>query len=40
MTLFLRAAPEERLFARVLERYFAGAPDPNTDRLLAPQGGA
>jgi uncharacterized protein (DUF1810 family) len=38
MTLFLHAAPEERLFARVLERYFAGIPDPNTDRLLFPHG--
>ncbi|HEY1775297.1 MAG TPA: DUF1810 domain-containing protein [Solirubrobacteraceae bacterium] len=34
MTLFTRAAPQEPLFARVLARYFAGAPDRNTDRLL------
>jgi uncharacterized protein (DUF1810 family) len=39
MTLFMRAAPEEPLFARVLGRYFAGIPDPNTDRLLRSQGG-
>jgi uncharacterized protein (DUF1810 family) len=31
MTLFARAAPEETLFARVLERYYDGAPDPATD---------
>ena len=40
MTLFLRAAPEEPLFGRVLDRYFAGAPDRNTDRLLQAQAGA
>jgi uncharacterized protein (DUF1810 family) len=40
MTLFLRAAPQEPTFARVLERYFAGAPDHNTDRLLQSQGDA
>jgi uncharacterized protein (DUF1810 family) len=34
MTLFMRAAPKEPLFARVLARYFAGKPDHNTDRLL------
>ena len=34
MTLFMRAAPDEPLFPRVLERYFAGIPDPATDRLL------
>jgi len=39
MTLFMRAAPEEPLFARVLERYFAGVPDRNTDRLLRSQDG-
>jgi uncharacterized protein (DUF1810 family) len=39
MTLFMRAAPEEPLFARVLERYFAGAPDHNTERLLQSQEG-
>ncbi len=31
LTLFARAAPEEPLFTRALERYFAGAPDPATD---------
>jgi uncharacterized protein (DUF1810 family) len=40
MTLFMRAAPQEPLFARVLERYFAGVPDHNTDRLLQSQGDA
>jgi uncharacterized protein (DUF1810 family) len=40
MTLFMRAAPEEPRFARVLGRYFAGIPDPNTDRLLRSHGGA
>ena len=40
MTLFLRAAPSEPLFGRVLERYFAGAADRNTDRLLRAQGDA
>ena len=34
MTLFARAAPEERIFPEVLEHYFAGVPDPATDRLL------
>ncbi len=34
MTLFLRAAPEERIFQEVLDRYFDGSPDPTTDRLL------
>jgi uncharacterized protein (DUF1810 family) len=40
MTLFMRAAPQETVFTRVLERYFAGAPDHNTDRLLQAQGDA
>ena len=40
MTLFMRAAPGEPLFAGVLERYFAGAPDRNTDRLLRSQSDA
>ena len=39
MTLFMRAAPQEPLFARVLDRYFAGAADRNTDRLLQSQAG-
>jgi uncharacterized protein (DUF1810 family) len=34
MTLFARAAPTEGSFQRVLDRYFEGAPDPTTDRLL------
>jgi uncharacterized protein (DUF1810 family) len=34
MTLFLRAAPNEERFQRVLDRYFEGAPDPATDQLL------
>jgi uncharacterized protein (DUF1810 family) len=34
MTLFLRADPEEVLFALVIDRYFEGAPDPLTDQLL------
>jgi uncharacterized protein (DUF1810 family) len=34
MTLFVRAAPEEPLFQRVLDRWYGGAPDPATDRLL------
>ena len=33
-TLFLRAAPDEPVFQRVLERYFDGSADPATDRLL------
>jgi uncharacterized protein (DUF1810 family) len=33
-TLFLRAAPDEPVFQQVLDRYFGGAPDPATDRLL------
>ena len=34
MTLFARAAPEEPVFAQVLDRYFDGEPDPETDRRL------
>jgi uncharacterized protein (DUF1810 family) len=35
MTLFAHAAPDEPLFQRVLDRYFAGIPDEETDgRLL------
>ncbi len=40
MTLFMRAAPGEPLFGSVLERYFAGVRDRNTDRLLRSQGEA
>ena len=34
MTLFLRVAPDGPLFQQVLDRYFAGIPDPRTDELL------
>ena len=34
MTLFARAAPDDPLFARVLERYFDGRADDATDRRL------
>jgi uncharacterized protein (DUF1810 family) len=34
MTLFLRAAPAEPVFQEVLDRYFAGQPDPATDARL------
>ena len=34
MTLFHHAAPDDPLFARILDRFFAGAPDPATDALL------
>jgi uncharacterized protein (DUF1810 family) len=34
MTLFLRAAPDEPRWQQVLDRYYAGAPDPRTDELL------
>jgi uncharacterized protein (DUF1810 family) len=30
MTLFARAAPDEELFQRCLDKYFAGEPDPAT----------
>jgi len=36
MTLFLRAAPSEAVFAAVLNRHFAGEPDAATDELLLP----
>lgn len=36
MTLFLRADPEQPLFSAVLDRFYAGEPDPETDRLLQP----
>jgi len=35
MTLFHRAAPDEPVFARVLDRYFDGIADEKTDALLA-----
>lgn len=34
MTLFARADPDERLFSDVLDRFFDGAPDERTIRLL------
>jgi uncharacterized protein (DUF1810 family) len=34
VTLFLRAAPGEPVFAQVLDRFFDGLPDPATDRLI------
>jgi uncharacterized protein (DUF1810 family) len=34
MTLFARAAPGEPLFQSVLERFFGGAADPETERRL------
>ncbi len=34
MTLFARAAPGEPVFAAVLERFYGGAPDPETERRL------
>ena len=34
MTLFLRAAPDDDVFRRVLERFFDGAADPATDQRL------
>jgi len=35
MTLFHRAAPDEPVFLRVLEKHHGGAPDRRTDELLA-----
>jgi uncharacterized protein (DUF1810 family) len=35
MTLFARAAPDDPLFAQVLDRYYDGVADDATDRLLA-----
>ena len=34
MTLFLRAAPDQTVFAEVLALYFGAVPDPATDELL------
>jgi uncharacterized protein (DUF1810 family) len=34
MTLFVRAAPGDPLFAAVLDRYFDGDPDPATEQRL------
>ncbi len=35
MTLFARAAPDDPLFQAVLERYYGGAADEATEKLLA-----
>jgi uncharacterized protein (DUF1810 family) len=40
MTLFLRAAPDEPIFAEVLDHYYGGVPDDATDRLLRQTGGS
>ena len=37
MTLFARAAPDEELFQRCLDKYFAGAPTRPQARGLAPR---
>ena len=34
MTLFARAAPEEPMWQRVLDRFFLGQPDPLTLELI------
>jgi len=34
MTLFSHADPERPVFGQVLDRYFAGVPDPATERLI------
>ncbi|MGO9661565.1 MAG: DUF1810 domain-containing protein [Acidimicrobiales bacterium] len=34
MTLFLRAVPGETVFRKVLDRYFNGLPDPETDKRI------
>jgi uncharacterized protein (DUF1810 family) len=39
MTLFLRAAPGQTLFAQVLDRYFDGVPDSATDQRLGATSG-
>ena len=36
MTLFMRAAPEQPLFPRVLDRYFGGRSDQETERRIRP----
>ena len=38
MTLFLRAVPDEPVFASVLGRFFDGRPDPRTDDRLGRPG--
>lgn len=34
MTLFMRAAPGEPVFRQVLDQYFDGVPDPETDQRI------
>ena len=34
MSLFQRAAPDQPVFAEVLERHFGGLPDPATEALI------
>jgi uncharacterized protein (DUF1810 family) len=34
MTLFRRAAPDEPVFGRVLDRFYGGRPDPATETML------
>ena len=34
MTMFHRAAPDDSIFGQVLDRYYAGVPDPATDARL------
>ena len=34
MSLFLRADPAEPVFREVLDRFYGGVPDAETDRLL------
>jgi len=36
MTLFAAVAPEEPVFAQVLQRFYGGEPDPRTFALLGP----
>jgi uncharacterized protein (DUF1810 family) len=38
MTLFHRADPADEIFATVLDRFYGGEPDPETDRLLGGPG--
>jgi uncharacterized protein (DUF1810 family) len=38
MTLFTRADPDEPVFAQVVDRFYAGRPDPATDELLVTDG--
>ena len=34
LTLFMRARPSEPIFAQVLDRFFEGSPDPETDMRI------